>query len=78
MTFFLLNQSEDIAMRQEFYIVWGEKRNIPVKRHFTRKNAKKEAERLAKKHTGEGFYVFISTDFFIKTDPPVFHEDMSL
>jgi len=47
-------------MIQTFWIVWnenGDRCNFPTRKHFSKAEANKEAERLAEKHKGESFSV---------------------
>ena len=63
-------------MREEVhYLVFNPMRDKPRFRHETYISAVNEAERLAKLHPGERFYVLIATGFaHVAPPPPVFTE----
>lgn len=42
---------------KKFYVVWAPERGGPTKRHATYNEARREAERLAKKHLTTTFYI---------------------
>jgi hypothetical protein len=55
-------------MMEKFWMVWNEGSMISTVKHKTEESAKAEAERLARKHTGQNFHVLTSVGTCCKAD----------
>ncbi len=52
----------------KFWLVWNPARNAPTQRHFNRRKAQQEAERLARLSPGDQFYVLEAVSLTQKVD----------
>lgn len=55
-------------MKETFWLVWNPRNRPPLVRHPTELVARAEAERLARKHPGDTFYVLQAIDACWLTD----------
>lgn len=55
----------------KFWIVWRQNGSTPTYRHESKATAEMEAERLARCHPGEVFFVLKTISGFSTTVPPV-------
>lgn len=57
--------------RFKFWLVWREGGGTPTHPHFTKAEAEREAERLAKANTGQVFFVLKATGGVVAPEPEV-------
>lgn len=62
---------QDDLTRAHFWMVWHEDGNQPRYRHYSKRSAIDEAERLAKLSPGEVFFVLKATAGVIAKEPDV-------
>ncbi|MDX9896338.1 MAG: hypothetical protein RBS34_12870 [Desulfofustis sp.] len=58
----LKREKEMLQQNNTFWLVWNPNGRQPLVRHPTEEVARREAERLARKHPGDTFYVLQAMD----------------
>jgi hypothetical protein len=65
-------EEDEVSDQQTVWLVWNPGHGAPNFKHYDSASAVREAERLARLHPGEKFYVMVSVGVAVVEQPSVY------